>query len=154
MALTALAIKNLKKRAKLYMVADSGGLCLAVSPAGGKMWRWRYRLNGSQQIMGLGKWPEVTLEQARKLRDEAKATLGDGKSPLRERKAPKLRQAVEGENTFERIARNWLAMKSKNLNAKYAKQTLARMEQHVFPQIGALPITEITIPDVVRVVEK
>jgi integrase len=154
MALTALAIKNMKPQKALYMVADSGGLCLAISPTGGKLWRYRYRLAGKQQIMGLGKWPEVTLEQARKRRDEAKATLEGGKSPLRERKAQKLRNSFNGENTFERIARNWLALKSKNLNPKYAKQTVARLEQHVFPHLGALPITEITIPDVVRVVEK
>jgi integrase len=154
MALTALAIKNLKPRAKLYMVADSGGLCIAVSPAGGKLWRFRYRLKGTQQIMGLGKWPEVSLEQARKLRDEAKATLAAGKHPTRERKAQRLRQAVAGENTFERVCRNWLELKSKRLSKKYAAQSLRRAELHVFPHIGELPIAEITIPDVVRVVEK
>jgi len=76
MALTALAIKNLKPKRTLYMVADSGGLALAVSPSGGKLWRYRYRFNGKQQIMGLGKWPEVSLELARKLRDDAKARGG------------------------------------------------------------------------------
>ena len=93
-------------------------------------------------------------EEARRLRDEARVLLRDGKHPTRDKKAEKLRQSVAGENTFEAVARKWLVMKSKQLNAKYAKQTLARMEQHVFPLIGALPIKEITIPDVVRVVEK
>ena len=154
MALTTLAIKNFKSKDKLYLNADSGGLTLAVSPAGGKLWRYRYRFNGTSQVLALGKWPEVSLEQARKLRDEARALLKAGKHPTREKKAQKLRQVVAGENTFEATARNWLTLKSKKLNQKYAVQTLARMEQHVFPLIGALPITEITIPDVVRVVEK
>lgn len=154
MALTVLAIKALKPRESLYRVADSGGLCVEVSPVGSKLWRYRYRYNGKFQMLALGKFPDVGLEEARKLRDEAKAKLAAGKHPAREKKAQKLRQAVAGENTFERIARNWLALKAKNLNEKYAKQTLARMEQHVFPLIGALPISEITIPDIVRVVEK
>lgn len=154
MALTALAIKALKPRVSAYRVADSGGLCLEVAPAGGKLWRWRYRYGGKAQMLALGKWPDVGLEEARKRRDEAKALLAAGKHPAREKKAAKLRQSVVGENTFERIARNWLKLKAKNLNAKYAKQSLLRMEQHVFPLIGSLPITEIGIPDVVRVVEK
>lgn len=154
MALTALAIKNLKPKEALYLVADGDGLHLAVSPAGGKLWRYRYRYNGKQQVASLGKWPTVTLEQARKLRDEAKSKLAEGKHLTREKKAEKLRRATEGENTFERIARKWLEQKSKDLNTKYATQCLTRLEQHVFPHIGELPITEITIPDVVRVIER
>jgi integrase len=154
MVLTALAVKNLKPQDKPYTVADGGGLCLVVSPSGGKLWRWRYRYNGKAQTYSLGKWPQVTLEEARKRRDEARMALATGKHPTREKKAQKLRQVAEGENTFERVARTFLAQKGKKLNAKYAKQTLARMEQHVFPMLGKLPIAEITIPDVVRVMEK
>jgi integrase len=47
----------------------------------------------------------------------------------------------------------WIPRK-KGLNKKYAKQNRERLQQHVFPAIGALPITEITIPDIVRVVER
>ncbi|MDX1923146.1 MAG: tyrosine-type recombinase/integrase [Alphaproteobacteria bacterium] len=154
MALTALAIKNLKPKAKIYRVADNGGLCLEIAPTGGKLWRWRYYFNGKQQMLALGKFPDVGLEQARKKRDEARSLATEGKHPTREKAAQKLRKSVEGENTFERIARNWMEIKGGKLNAKYRKQSLERMEQHVFPIIGAFPIIEITIPDVVRVVEK
>lgn len=154
MALTVLAIKHLKPKAVAYRVADSGGLCLEVSPAGGKLWRYRFTFNGKAQMIALGKFPEVTLEQARRQRDEARALVKAGKHPTREKKAQKLRKIVEGEQTFEKVARHWMELKGKNLNAKYHKQSLARMEQHIFPMIGALPITEITIPDVARVVEK
>ncbi len=73
MGLTTLAIKNLKPKPSMYRVADSGGLCLEVTSAGGKLWRWRYRFNGKGQMTSLGKWPEVSLEEARKLRDDARA---------------------------------------------------------------------------------
>ena len=154
MALTVLAIKHLKPKAVAYRVADSGGLCLEISPAGGKLWRYRFTFNGKAQMLALGKFPEVTLEQARRARDEARALVKAGKHPTREKKAQKLRKIVEGEQTFEKVARHWMELKGKNLNAKYHKQSLARMEQHIFPMIGDLPITEITIPDVARVVEK
>lgn len=105
-------------------------------------------------MLALGKFPEVTLEQARKKRDEARALAQVGKHPTREKAAHKLRQIVSGENTFEKIARTWMEIKGQKLNEKYRKQSLLRLEQHVFPLIGALPITEITIPDVARVIEK
>lgn len=154
MALTVLAIKHLKPKEKPYRVSDSGGLCIEVSPAGGKLWRYRYEFNGKGQMLALGKFPEVSLQEARQKRDEARTLVKAGKHPTREKKAEKLRRSIEGEHTFERVARSWLELKGQNLNAKYHKQSLARMEQHVFPMIGALPITEITIPDVAQVVEK
>ncbi len=154
MPLTALGIQKLKPASALYRKADSGGLCIEVTPSGSKLWRWKYRFNGKAQMLALGRWPDIGLEEARKRRDAARTQLSDGKHPTREKKAQKLRQAAAGENTFEAVARKWLALKSRKLNTKYATQTLARMEQHVFPLIGAFPITEITIPDVVRVVER
>ncbi|MDD3181550.1 MAG: tyrosine-type recombinase/integrase [Alphaproteobacteria bacterium] len=154
MPLTELAIKALKPKGKLYRVADSGGLCVEVSPTGGKLWRWRYAFNGKGQMLALGKYPAVSLAMARKLRDAARETLTTGKHPTREKKAQKLRNVFAEENTFEKVARNWLALKQSGMNEKYRVQCLARIEQHVFPLIGALPVTEITIPDVVRVIEK
>lgn len=154
MPLTELAIKNLKPKESPYRKADSGGLCLEIAPSGGKLWRWRYYFNQKEQMLALGKWPAVSLSEARRLRDEAREQVKSGKHPTREKKAQKLRNVYEGENTFEKVARRWLTVKGKSLNEKYQKQCLIRMEQHIFPRIGALPITEITIPDVVRVVEK
>ncbi len=154
MALTELTIKNLKPKDALYRVTDNGGLCVEISPSGGKLWRWRYYFNGKGQMLALGKYPEVSLAQARKLRDDARELVKAGRHPTRTKKAQKLRRMYEGENSFEKIARRWLDIKQAGLNEKYRKQCLVRMEQHVFPVIGALPITEITIPDVVRVVEK
>lgn len=153
MALTELAIRNLKPQNKVYRVADSNGLTLEVSPTGSKLWRWRYYYHGKAQMLALGKYPAISLAEARKKRDENRMLVDGGKHPTREKKLQKLRKAHEGANTFEKIARRCLETKQEGLNEKYAKQCLARMEQHVFKRIGDLPITEITIPDVVEVVE-
>lgn len=154
MSLTELAIRNLKPRPRIYRVADSNGLCLEITPKGSKLWRYRFYHLGKAQMTALGKYPSVSLAQARRLRDEAKIILEQGKHPTLHKKAKKLRQAVEGKNTFKRIALMWTETKNKGLNEKYAKQNLQRLRQHVFPIIGGLPITEITIPDIVRVVER
>ncbi|MBY0407257.1 MAG: tyrosine-type recombinase/integrase [Rickettsiales bacterium] len=153
MALTDLAIKNLKPKDKAYRISAGDGLFLEVSPAGGKLWRWRYYYQGKGQILSLGRYPSVLLSEARKRLDKAKQQLEEGKHPAREKKLQKIRKAHEGANTFEKVARRWMELKENGLNEKYAKQSLSRMEQHIFPRIGALPITEITIPDVVDVVE-
>ena len=153
MALTELATKHLKPKDKIYRVADAEGLCLEVSPTGSKLWRWRYYYQGKAQMLALGKYPAVSLKKAREERDTQRNLLDTGKHPTREKKAKKLRRAFEGENTFEKIARRWLELKGEGLSEKYKKQSLSRMEQHVFPLIGNLPIVEITIPDVVEVVE-
>lgn len=154
MALTELAIKNLKPKEKLYRKADSGGLCIEVTPAGGKFWRWRFYYKGEAQMLALGKYPQISLTEARKLREEARSTKDSGKHPTRVKKALRLKNMEDGEHTFQVIAKRWIAMKEVGLNVKYAKQTLTLMELHVFPMIGDLPISELTIPDIVRVVEK
>lgn len=154
MPLTELTIKNLKPKVKLYRVADGNGLCLEITPSGSKLWRWRFYHLGKAQMAALGKYPDIPLAQARKLRDEARAILQSGRHPTLDKKAKKLRNAMQGANTFEKIARLWMETKSKGLTPKYAKQNLERLQHHVFPVIGPFPITEITIPDVVRVVER
>jgi integrase len=154
MVLTALAVKNLKPTNQSYRKADSGGLCIEVTPAGGKLWRWRYNFAGKPQMLGLGRFPEVTLQQARRKRDEARQLLLDGKHPGRERKAEKLRRTASNGDTFKAVALTWHEIKGPSLNSKYHAQILTRMEQYVFPEIGALPISEIRIFDVARVVEK
>ncbi len=77
MKLTELAIKNLKPKAKSYRVTDGGGLSLEISPAGGKLWRWRYYYQGKEQILALGKYPALSLSEARRKRDEARDPAAD-----------------------------------------------------------------------------
>jgi integrase len=154
MPLTELTIKSLKPKEKLYRKADGGGLCLEISPAGGKLWRYRYNFNGKAQMLALGRYPDVTLAKARLDRDAARTLLSAGKHPTREKQIQKLRRTIDGENTFERVARQWLTIKQTDFNEKYRTQCLTGMERHIFPLIGNLPISEITIPDVVKAIEK
>lgn len=154
MTLTHTKIKNLKRKEKPYRKTDSNGLCIEVKPKGTKLWRWRFTYHKKQQMLSLGKFPQVSLKKARELRDEVERIRDSGHHPTRFRKAQRLKQANEGENTFKVIAERWLEEKGKGLNKKYHAQTIERMRQHVFPAIGNLPITEITIPDIVKVIDR
>ena len=89
MPLTEITIKNLKPRDKLYRIADEKGLCIEVTPSGGKLWRLKYRFDGKQKLLALGKYPEITLEEARERRDDARKMLAHGIDPSETRKAEK-----------------------------------------------------------------
>jgi hypothetical protein len=65
MGLTIEEIENTRPRASSYKIADGRGLCLLVSPSGANLWRWRYRFGGEENMMALGEYPDVTLEEAR-----------------------------------------------------------------------------------------
>jgi hypothetical protein len=64
MALTDIAIRNAKPREKEYKLVDGGGLYLLVTPAGGRLWRLKYRVDGIERKLAIG-----TLADARKARD-------------------------------------------------------------------------------------
>lgn len=65
LALTDTEIRRSKQTERAYKLSDSGGLHLLVTPAGGKLWRWKYRFDGTEKLMALGRYPEVTLADAR-----------------------------------------------------------------------------------------
>lgn len=66
-------LRALKPSGKIQKLSDCDGLYIHVSPAGGKLWRLFYRFDGNQKTLALGKYPEVSLAEARKRRDEARA---------------------------------------------------------------------------------
>jgi hypothetical protein len=104
MPLTDLAIRNAKAGAKPVKMADGGGMYLYVTPAGGKLWRLKYRIAGREKLLAMGGYPEVGLGEARRRREAARAMLAEGKDPSREKKREKLRSLNEAENSFAVIA--------------------------------------------------
>ena len=80
MALTDTTLKSLKPKEKPYTLADNRGLYVEVFPTGGIVWRFRYRLGGKQEKLTLGKYPALTLKNARIKRDEAAQTAAMGAS--------------------------------------------------------------------------
>ena len=154
MPLTDVAIRNLKPKSSLYRVADSDGLCVEVTPSGGKLWRLRYRFDGKAKMIALGAYPAVRLASARKRRDEARAHLAEGIDPSVKKKAAKAVRAGLAANTFEVIAREWYAKAMEGKADTTKQKLLRRLEVDVFPWIGARPIAEIAPADLVRIIER
>ncbi len=151
--LTATQVQRVKPTDKPQKLSDGGGLFLHVMPTGGKSWRYAYRFDGKQKLMGLGTYPE-----ARAKHDEARATLAAGKDPMAERKADKQAAAVAAENNFEAVACEWWEhWKAGRTSAHHVAQTLRRLKADVFPFIGDKPIAEIEAPalrDMMLAIEK
>jgi len=106
--LTDTEIKRAKAAVKAYSMGDGGGLYLWVKPTGGKLWRSSYRFEGKEKLMSLGKYPDVSLAQARERHAEARKLLATGVDPMAQRKAEKTAEKVAVENSFQSVTAQWL----------------------------------------------
>ena len=150
MPLTDLTLKGLKPEAKPYKKPDEKGMHVLVTPAGAKLFRWKYRFAGKEKLMSLGQYPEVSLSKARADRDAARLLLKSGTDPMALRKARKEAQAFAVENSFAAVARTWWQNWRAARTSHHADYVLRRLEADVFPSIGARPIAEIEAPELVR----
>lgn len=150
--LTDAACRTAKPQERDRKLTDSGGLYLLVKTTGTKSWVWKYRFHGREKKLTIGRYPAVGLAAARKARDQARELLDAGLDPSGEKKRAKATAAIAALDTFERAARAWHAERGTTLAPRYAGQILDRLEENVFPAIGALPISSITPPQVLAVV--
>ena len=152
MALSDLVVKQAKTTEKAYTLPDIDGLSLAVSPAGNKSWHFRYYWLGKQQRMSLGNYPEVSLRDARSLRDEARALVAKDINPHRHRKQKRAAAKLAGEHTFDAIYKKWLS--HRELSLKKGRQTTLSILPRVSfngrtlasqaNNVGSIPITRST----------
>ncbi|MBL8407517.1 MAG: integrase arm-type DNA-binding domain-containing protein [Candidatus Accumulibacter sp.] len=154
MPLTDTTIRNAKPTDKPVRMFDSGGLYVEISPAGGKLWRLKYRIAGKEKLLALGIYPDVSLKDARMRRDEARKLLANGIDPSENRKAQKAAKVARSGNSFEVISREWLEQHKETVVPAQHLKSLAMMENDVFPWLGAKAINEITAPDVLTVLRR
>jgi integrase len=156
--LTDTAIRNAKPRDKTYTVGDGEGMYLEVMPNGTRFWRMAYRQpNGKKNRLTFGKYPEVSLAEARDKRLAARKQLAQGVDPGRTKREEKQAREKAALNTFEAVARAWLARTAAERAASTQEKNTAWLERNIFPAIGALPISTIKPWDVLsalRVIEK
>ncbi|MBP8270495.1 MAG: integrase arm-type DNA-binding domain-containing protein [Sphaerotilus sp.] len=151
MALTDTALRKAKPGDKPQKLADGGGLYLLLKPTGAKWWRWDYRrpVSGKRNTLSLGTYPDVSLALARERRDEARRLLAQGVDPGETRKAEKAAGEQRAANSFEVVAREWLAKQS--WVPGYISKVTAWMANDVFPYIGSRPIASLSAPDFLSV---
>ena len=141
--LSDVAIEDIKPTNALKTYSDGDNLNLMVSPTGAKFWWFFYRFGGKRKPLSLGQFPAIKVKKARILAQNARNLLAQGQDPNTAKKLVKYAQVVEAENSFEKIANEWLAKSKGNWTPKYHRIVTNRLEQYIFPELGKLPINKI-----------
>lgn len=157
MKLTDLAVRKAKPERRDYRMADGAGLTLLVKPNGSRLWRYRYRFAGKEKQLALGAYPDVSLSDARDLRDDARRALRAGLDPSLEKRRQERERRTAGRVTFEAAARDWHELNAPRWTVIHAADVLTSFERDVFPRMGHMPVTDIDTPtvlDVLRPIER
>lgn len=162
--LTDIQCRAAKPKDKPYKLSDGKGLYLEVKPNGVKAWRYRFELRegekkkesvfaiGDYAIAPRGETPEeaqarrdarrFTLAEARDERIKARGLVKQGINPAHNRQLERIKRQQENANTFEAIAREWLALRDWEEVTKTRR--LNMLTRVVFPKIGSLPVKNVT----------
>lgn len=177
MALTDVTIRNAKPREKPagkdtsgkpafvfvdspYKLTDAGGLYLQVQPSGAKLWRYRYRIAGKENVFAIGEYfndkreGHISLETARAERDKARVLVRQGIHPSQQRQLARLANHASNANTFEAVAREWIAKKKSGWTPYYLRQVERFLASDVFPAIGKLPIRSVAAAHLLAILKK
>ena len=157
MALTDVAVRQARATGKDYTLPDFDSLSLAVSAAGGKSWHFRYYWAAKQKRMSLGTYPEVSLREARALRDEARALMAKGINPKIDRKQKLRTVRLATENSFRAVYLQWF--EHRKLELKEGRQSTLSQIQRIFdkdvlPVLGTMSIYEVRRPDLLDVLAR
>lgn len=173
MGLTDTAIRQTKPGGKPVKLSAGKGLYLEVRPSGAKLWRYRYRIDGKENLFALGEYPErpiptgepagdaerrrmagvLTLAEAIRERDEARALTKQGIHPAHKRQARKAEQIARNANTFRAVAEEWIGKNRAKWSGYYLHQVASFLGADVFPVVGALPIRDITAAQMLRILD-
>lgn len=152
--LKALQVGRLSKKPGLYN--DGAGLCLRVTPPSACSWVLRYMMDRKAREMGLGRYPDISLAEARLMAAEARKLKAMGIDPIANREAVRTQGRLEAARsvTFRYCAESYIAAQKPSWkNAKHADQWAATLETYAMPLMADLPVQSIDIGMVHKVLE-
>jgi integrase len=130
------------RRAKEGMHGDGNGLMLVVRASGKKSWLLRYQMKGVRRDMGLGRYPEIGLEEARQKALDARRLVEGGSDPIEARRTA--RKAAKPIPTFGEIAALVIAdAQAKTTNEKVKYQ----WSRHLGPAYSG-PLLDRPVPEI------
>jgi integrase len=153
MPLTDKAVRSAKPSAKLYKLSDGGGLQLWVDPRGYRLWRLAYRFDGKQRALALGPYPKLSLAEARRSHEKARALIKDGVDPSVDRRVQRSTRRVAAANTFGAIADELIARKEKQGRAAATLDKAKWLSGLACAKLGKRPISDIRPPEVLDVLK-
>jgi Arm domain-containing DNA-binding protein len=129
-------IRSTKPREKAFKLYDERGLFLLITPAGGGLWRFKYRLHGGEKLISLGRYPDVTLKRARDRREAARKLIADDVDPSAQRRTERAALA----QSFRDVADEWLELQRKSLAPETISILGARLNSRLYPYLGSRPM--------------
>lgn len=144
--LTIKQIDAARPKDKPYRLLDSNGLYLYVPTSGNKVWQLRYKIDGKEKVLTIGKYPLMTLQEAREKAWVARKEVSVGVDPV---KAKKL--AVK-DNTFGAIYREWYEHKKQVWSSGYADELARMFRDDILPMIGSEEISSIEPMQILEVI--
>ena len=149
--MSAAKIINLKKPG---VYGDGDGLRLRITKTGKKSWVFRYRLFGKTKDMGLGSFPQISLANARKKRDQQKELVLQELDPIFEKNKIKIDLIKKEAMTFKVAASNYIeTFKDQLTNKKHSQQWVNTLKRYVYPHIGNYPVSKIKNIDVLKILK-
>lgn len=156
--LKALQVRNAKGPCKL---SDGHGLYFEITTSGVKRWLYRYKIQGKESTYILDRYPDLSLEEARRAHAEARKLVKSGRNPAKARREKKLANIEEEENektsranSFHFIALEWIEQQRNGWSANHSVDVFRSLENNVFPYLGTMSVEVITPPDVLAVLRK
>tara|TARA_R110002110_G_scaffold179777_4_gene385357 strand:+ start:1436 stop:2662 length:1227 start_codon:yes stop_codon:yes gene_type:complete len=153
--LSSTEVLHAKPRDKEYNLADGRGLLLRIKPNGSKSWLLNYQkpFIKTRSNLSLGSYPEISLAEARKRRDEARELLAQDIDPKTAREALKRHKLNAQQSTFQSTAKKWFEVKRETLTPDYRDDIWRSLENHIFPRLGNVALEDIRAPQVIEVLE-
>ena len=154
MALTDAKIRALKPKEKAYKVSDFEGLYIQVTSKGTKLWKLKYRFQGKEGKLSLGRYPEISLKEARARKIEARTQLANGLNPATVKREKKDEALGLSEHTFNKVADQFVYKSEKDGKSESTLKKLKWLLGEARKDFGHLPITEITAPMILKTLRK
>lgn len=154
MRLSHFAITKAKPQDKSFKLADGAGLYLLIEPSGSKLWRFRYRFAGRENMLTFGPFPAVSLGDAREKRDQARKLLASGVDPSERRKQEKREAALKSANTFGAIADEVLSNKEEREAAPSTIDKNRWLLKDLAAPLADRPIQEITAAEILELLKR
>ena len=147
-------IKRAKPKDKEYNLADGKGLYLRVKPIGSKLWLFNYTrpITKKRANIGLGNYPDLSLASARLKAQGYRELLAEGTDPQEHRRALEREANKAHANTFEHIAKQWLALKKPDVSDNYYNKIDNRLTKYILPELGKYPIHKINAVDAIQII--
>lgn len=154
MPLTDIKIRQAKVGDKPTKLTDGNGLYLLVKPSGSKLWRYKYRIAGKENVFAIGEYPTISLQGARAARDDARELVKKGLHPSHARQEVLSARINEGKATFRAVSDEWLEKKRKTWTERHFGEILRMLEADAYPFIGNRPMRSVTAHDVLALMRR